>query len=349
MSQHGKSGMKFAGKVTQVITASTGLDDWEWGVTLWARNPSYLKDIVYTMRFDESSAKYALFGAFYFGYILPAGRAARRRPALTGPTDRRRRPSTARGIAADVDLPEVSVEGGPLVRGLLELRDVAPTASKTRPSSGPTTPGRSRPTRSSPELDVDARTSRSSASSPSRSDGELVEAYRRLDLMQAHFLADQLNEAGHPGRLRHARPPRVARQRWTPAPQVWVRGRRPARGPGLARRLRAEQGRPGRRLRPADGSTGPEARGRLGGSPMGRSSLLSPVGRPRSRSHEPELPRPTGPGRGRPARGRPVGARPSARLADLGLIVGVPGPDVPARASSRSRTPTSGGTSRPAT
>jgi chlorite dismutase len=70
MSQHGRSGMKFAGRVTQVITASTGLDNWEWGVTLWARNPSYLKDIVYSMRFDESSAKYALFGEFYFGYIL---------------------------------------------------------------------------------------------------------------------------------------------------------------------------------------------------------------------------------------------------------------------------------------
>jgi chlorite dismutase len=71
MSQHGRSGMKFAGKVSQVITASTGLDDWEWGVTLWAKNPLYLKDIVYTMRYDESSAKYALFGDFYFGYILP--------------------------------------------------------------------------------------------------------------------------------------------------------------------------------------------------------------------------------------------------------------------------------------
>ena len=70
MSQHGRSGMKFAGKVSQIITASTGLDDWEWGVTLWARNPAYLKDIVYTMRFDESSARYALFGPFYFGYIL---------------------------------------------------------------------------------------------------------------------------------------------------------------------------------------------------------------------------------------------------------------------------------------
>ena len=71
MSQHGRSGMKFAGRVTQLITASTGLDDWEWGVTLWARNPSYLKDIVYAMRFDESSARYALFGAFYFGILLP--------------------------------------------------------------------------------------------------------------------------------------------------------------------------------------------------------------------------------------------------------------------------------------
>lgn len=72
MAQHGKSGMLFAGRVTQLITASTGLDDWEWGVTLWARNPSYLKEIVYSMRFDESSARYALFGPFYFGYILPA-------------------------------------------------------------------------------------------------------------------------------------------------------------------------------------------------------------------------------------------------------------------------------------
>jgi chlorite dismutase len=71
MSQHGRTGMTFAGRVTQLITASTGLDNWEWGVTLWGRNPVYLKDIVYTMRFDESSARYALFGDFYFGYILP--------------------------------------------------------------------------------------------------------------------------------------------------------------------------------------------------------------------------------------------------------------------------------------
>ncbi|MDX2035150.1 MAG: hydrogen peroxide-dependent heme synthase [Isosphaeraceae bacterium] len=78
MSQHGRSGMKFAGKISQVITASTGLDEWEWGVTLWAKNPSYLKDIVYTMRFDESSARYALFGDFLFGYILPPAELADR-------------------------------------------------------------------------------------------------------------------------------------------------------------------------------------------------------------------------------------------------------------------------------
>lgn len=72
MTDHGKSGMKFAGKVSQLITASTGLDDWEWGVTLWARNPAYLKEIVYTMRFDRASAQYAEFGPFYPGFILPA-------------------------------------------------------------------------------------------------------------------------------------------------------------------------------------------------------------------------------------------------------------------------------------
>ena len=71
MAGHARVGRTYAGRVLQLITGSTGLDDWEWGVTLWARNPTYLKDIVYSMRFDESSARYALFGDFYFGYILP--------------------------------------------------------------------------------------------------------------------------------------------------------------------------------------------------------------------------------------------------------------------------------------
>jgi chlorite dismutase len=75
MAEHATSGIKFAGKVSQLITSSTGLDDWEWGVTLWARTPQFLKDIVYTMRFDRASAKYAEFGPFYVSYILPPGEA----------------------------------------------------------------------------------------------------------------------------------------------------------------------------------------------------------------------------------------------------------------------------------
>jgi chlorite dismutase len=69
MAEHARSGMEFAGRVTQLITVALGLDDWEWGVTLWARNPQFLKDIVYRMRYDEASARYAEFGPFYVGYI----------------------------------------------------------------------------------------------------------------------------------------------------------------------------------------------------------------------------------------------------------------------------------------
>ena len=69
MAQHGRTGMTFGGKVTQLITVAIGLDDWEWGVTLWARNPQFLREIVYVMRFDEASARYAEFGPFYTSYI----------------------------------------------------------------------------------------------------------------------------------------------------------------------------------------------------------------------------------------------------------------------------------------
>ncbi len=69
MAEHGRTGMSFGGRVTQLITVSVGLDDWEWGVTLWARKPDFLKEIVYTMRFDEASARYAEFGPFYTGYV----------------------------------------------------------------------------------------------------------------------------------------------------------------------------------------------------------------------------------------------------------------------------------------
>jgi len=69
MAEHARSGMEFAGKVSQLITVGVGLEDWEWGVTLWARNPQFLKDIVYRMRYDEASARYAEFGPFYTSYV----------------------------------------------------------------------------------------------------------------------------------------------------------------------------------------------------------------------------------------------------------------------------------------
>lgn len=68
MGEHARSGMKYVGKVKQLITVGVGIDDWEWGVTLWAANPEHLIDIVYNMRFDEASARYAEFGPFYTSY-----------------------------------------------------------------------------------------------------------------------------------------------------------------------------------------------------------------------------------------------------------------------------------------
>jgi chlorite dismutase len=71
MMEHGKSGRTFAGRVLQVITGSTGIDDYEWGVTLFGVNPDDLKEVVYTMRYDEASALYAEFGPFYAGLVAP--------------------------------------------------------------------------------------------------------------------------------------------------------------------------------------------------------------------------------------------------------------------------------------
>jgi len=72
MQSHGLTGRRYAGKIQQVITGAIGLDAWEWGVTLFARDPLDFKKLVTDMRFDEVSAKYAEFGAFYVGKIIPA-------------------------------------------------------------------------------------------------------------------------------------------------------------------------------------------------------------------------------------------------------------------------------------
>ncbi len=69
MYEHGTSGRKFAGRIVQLITASTGLDDWEWGVTLFGERIDDLKDVVYTMRYDTASTLYAEFGDFYTGLV----------------------------------------------------------------------------------------------------------------------------------------------------------------------------------------------------------------------------------------------------------------------------------------
>lgn len=70
MRSHGMIGRKYAEQVKQIITGSIGLDDWEWGVTLFADDPLVFKKIVTEMRFDEVSARFGEFGAFYVGNLL---------------------------------------------------------------------------------------------------------------------------------------------------------------------------------------------------------------------------------------------------------------------------------------
>ncbi|MDH4470334.1 MAG: heme-dependent peroxidase [Verrucomicrobiae bacterium] len=67
MQGHALVGRGYAGRVRQFITGSTGLDDQEWGVSLFAKTTSSIKEIVYEMRFDEVSVKYAEFGEFFIG------------------------------------------------------------------------------------------------------------------------------------------------------------------------------------------------------------------------------------------------------------------------------------------
>ena len=78
MKGHATVGRQYAGKVKQLITGSTGLDDAEWGVTLFARDTFQIKSIVYEMRFDPVSAEYADFGEFFIGIQLPLDELFRR-------------------------------------------------------------------------------------------------------------------------------------------------------------------------------------------------------------------------------------------------------------------------------
>ena len=78
MLEHGATGRKFRGRILQLITGSSGVDDWEWGVTLFASDPADLKEVVYVMRYDEASARYGEFGPFVTGLISPSIREALR-------------------------------------------------------------------------------------------------------------------------------------------------------------------------------------------------------------------------------------------------------------------------------
>ncbi|MCU1462617.1 MAG: hypothetical protein JWO37_2692 [Acidimicrobiales bacterium] len=78
MLGHGKKGREYAGRILQLITGSTGVDDYEWGVTLFAADPADLKAVVYEMRFDEASAIYAEFGPFITGLIDDVDEVLRR-------------------------------------------------------------------------------------------------------------------------------------------------------------------------------------------------------------------------------------------------------------------------------
>ncbi len=78
MGGHARVGMNYAGRVLQLITSSFAFDDWEWGVTLLADDPVALKDILYEMRFDEVSARYAEFGPFVAGLLSEPAEALRR-------------------------------------------------------------------------------------------------------------------------------------------------------------------------------------------------------------------------------------------------------------------------------
>jgi chlorite dismutase len=71
MDVHGLIGRRYGDRVKQIITGSIGMDDWEWGVSLFGEDPIAFKKLIYEMRFDEVSAVYALFGQFFIGVRLP--------------------------------------------------------------------------------------------------------------------------------------------------------------------------------------------------------------------------------------------------------------------------------------
>ena len=143
MSAHGEVGRAYAGKVTQIITGSVGLDDYEWGVTLFANDPVDIKHLLYEMRFDPSTSRYAEFGPFYVGQRFPpedlealfAGEAVPTDEALVGDAlDAGETPSeTGGGPADDGPVDDGPADGVTADDGTTD----GETAGGGRPDSGP--------------------------------------------------------------------------------------------------------------------------------------------------------------------------------------------------------------------
>jgi chlorite dismutase/heme-degrading monooxygenase HmoA len=71
ITRHADIGRDYAGEVEQMICSSVGMDDHEWGITLWADDLTNVKDLLNEMRFDPSTSQFADFGAFYVGRRFP--------------------------------------------------------------------------------------------------------------------------------------------------------------------------------------------------------------------------------------------------------------------------------------
>ncbi|GGK08424.1 putative heme-dependent peroxidase YwfI [Lentibacillus kapialis] len=70
MYEHIETAKPYTETVRRIITGATGLDDYEWGVSLFCDDPLQFKKLIYGTRFDEVSARYGVFGSFLVGYRL---------------------------------------------------------------------------------------------------------------------------------------------------------------------------------------------------------------------------------------------------------------------------------------
>ena len=65
--------MKPSGPCQRIFSGSIGFDYWVWGVDLFADDPLVFKKLIYEMRFDPASSRFALFGPFYVGIRFAPG------------------------------------------------------------------------------------------------------------------------------------------------------------------------------------------------------------------------------------------------------------------------------------